>query len=113
MANYELGKDHYLHHQTRDGVTPRLHSKGEKVDWDGPPSASMIPLDGEAKKRSAEADAGRKMKHEELRTRSNMTKLGWTPGLETSFLKTQKAESPDPQIDSRPSTRARRAAPRN
>src|SRR5258705_4055002 len=101
MAQYELGRDHFLHHRTRDGVEPRLHTKGEKVNWDGPPSMSMIPLDAAANKAKEATDAERGSRHEKLRATAGAPRVGWTPQVEASFMKSLKSETTDPQIDAR------------
>ena len=43
MPRYKLLTDHYLHN--------RLYREGETVDWGGPPSRAMQPLDKEAEQR--------------------------------------------------------------
>lgn len=108
MALYELGKDHYLHHRTRDGVQPRFHAKGERVEYDGAPSLSMKPIDAEAKQRKQETEAKRTETHAKLKATGNAPRLGWTPAMEQSFLKSLKPEADEPQVDARPITRSRR-----
>jgi hypothetical protein len=109
MAEYQLGKDHYLHHRGRDGVEPRLHSKGERIKWDGTPSLSMVPIDAEAKKRVEETNAKRAETHQKLRATANAPRVGWTPAMEQSFTKGLQPEAADQQVDSRPVTKSRRA----
>jgi hypothetical protein len=47
MAKYRLLKDHYL--QFPGFATPRFCVKGSIIDYAGPPSLQMVPLDDEAR----------------------------------------------------------------
>ena len=45
MPKYELSKDHYLNN--------RFYRAGDQLDWSGPPSRAMVPLDAAAEARCA------------------------------------------------------------
>lgn len=92
MPRYKLEKEHFLQDNQR-GIDPQLHAKGEIVDWEGPPSLAMTPLDADAAQRKTEYDSKRPKGR---RSRS----IGWTPGVEHTFLKdlTAKHDADEPPI---------------
>lgn len=102
MPKYRLEKDHYLQDNAR-GIDPQLHTQGTTVDWEGPPSLGMTPLDDSAKDRKREYDASR--------PKAKRSSVGWSPGLEKTFLKSLSAthdEGEAPTADTK--SRRKRAA---
>jgi hypothetical protein len=78
---YRLKKRHYL--------DDRLHRAGDVVDWPGPPSLSMEPIDEPARKAKAGYDADRKTRA------SSRSSIGWTPAMANHHWK--QLTRPDPE----------------
>lgn len=76
MPRYELTKDHYLQDKKRK-IEPQLHEAGSKVEWEGPVSLHMKPLDNEATERVEARQAAFKEKREKAQAGRAMA--GWTP----------------------------------
>jgi hypothetical protein len=82
MPKYKLNKRHYLN--------DRIYRAGETVDWDGPPSLSMVPLDAAAEKDKESWDRDRKQRQ------SSRASVGWSPALKTHEW--NRLTRPDPEI---------------
>jgi hypothetical protein len=78
MPKYRLNKPHYLQDRSRK-IDPRLHEEGSVIEWAGPPSAAMQPLDKEAKEIKAEYDAKRP------KPGSGRSFGGWTAAFERNY----------------------------
>lgn len=117
MPKYKLKKDHYLHHRFPGDkfATPRLHSAGQVVEFDGPPSLAMDPVGKDAEERIADRNEERRQEHERLRANSRAS-VGWTPQLENSMKKVLggsvdlPSEQPVDSIHARSKARRGRAA---
>jgi len=86
MATYKLSKDHFLQakrpgtkHDSKDRwlKEPQLHEQGATIEFDGPPSLHMEPLDKEATERveARRADWNDK----KAKGRSARAQVGWSP----------------------------------
>jgi hypothetical protein len=82
MPKYKLNKRHYLN--------DRIYRAGETVDWDGPPSLSMVPLDDAAKKDKDNWDRDRAQRQ------SSRKSVGWSPALKTHEW--NRLTRPDPEL---------------
>jgi len=83
-------------HYKQDGIAvPRHHLKGETIEYDGPPSVSMVPLDKPAKERVFARNAERVQEQEKIRQNAGRSSVGWSPALQKSVMKQLAGKSSD------------------
>jgi hypothetical protein len=116
MPKYRLKKDHFLQakkpgtqHDSKDrwAKEPQLHEQGSTIDWDGPPSLHMEPLDKEAGERVEQRVADWNARKQKAQA-SRAAMVGWSPNYAANMERII-TRSTEPDADPMPATGSKRS----